>query len=336
MLAFQWSDYWMVYLGFAIFILLLLLLDLGIFHRNSHEVNIKEATIWTITWIALALIFNLVLYYYCIYKFSLPEYAHLVSDPATGAKIYSLEFLSGYVVEKALAIDNIFIFAVVFKYFNIPAKYQHRVLFWGIIGALIFRSIFISLGAVLMQYKAVVVFFGVLLIFTGIKIIFIKTDDNEDLSQNIIIRLLNKIFRVHPKIENQNLFIIKNNILYATPLFIALCFIEISDIIFALDSVPAIFALTNEPFIVFTSNIFAIIGMRSMFFMLSGSLDKFIYIKYGLAAVLIFVGLKMTILNQLFNGKFPITWSLLIITILIGLSVGASIIKKRLDTKNVS
>lgn len=329
MLAFQWTDYWAVYLGFTAFILFLLLLDLGVFHRNSHVVTTKEAAIWTMVWIAFALIFNVILYYYCVYKFSLPEFAHLAVSPEAGAKTYSLEFLTGYVVEKALAVDNIFVFAIVFKYFKIPAKYQHRVLFWGIIGALIFRSIFISLGALLMQYKAIVVIFGMLLVLTGVKILLIRTDEKEDLSNNIIIRLLNKIFRVHPQIEGQKLFIRKNRILYATPLFIALCFIEVSDIIFAIDSVPAIFALTKEPFIVFTSNILAIIGMRSMYFMLSGSLDKFTYIKYGLAAVLIFVGLKMAILNELFDGKFPITWSLFIIALLIGSSIVASIYKAR-------
>jgi tellurite resistance protein TerC len=334
MLTFPFTDYWTFYLLFTAGIILLLILDLGVFHRKAHEVSVREASLWTIFWISIALVFNICFYYYCLNKFSLPEYAHLFETPSDGAKTYALEFLTGYIVEKSLAIDNIFIFAVVFSYFKIPQKYQHRVLFWGIIGALIFRAIFISLGSVLMQYNAIVIFFGILLILTGIKMFVLSSEDNSDLSNNIIIRLLNKIFRVYPKIESQNLFIRIDKILYVTPLFIALCFIELTDIIFSIDSVPAIFALTKEPFIVFTSNIFAIIGLRSMYFMLVGVLDKFMYIKYGLAAVLIFVGLKMVVLNDYFGGKFPISWSLIIISSLIGISILASIIKMRLGTKD--
>lgn len=334
MITFQFADYWLFYLLFTAGIVFLLFLDLGIFHRHAHVVSVKEASLWTIFWISVALIFNIGLYYYCLYKFNLPEFADLVASPNEGAKTYSLEFLTGYIIEKSLAIDNIFIFAVVFNYFKIPQKYQHRVLFWGIMGALVFRAIFISLGSVLMQYKAIVIFFGVLLIFTGIKMFFINTNDNNDLSNNIIIRTLNKMFRVYPKIESQNLFIRINKVLYVTPLFIALCFIEMTDIIFAIDSVPAIFAITDEPFIVYTSNIFAIIGLRSMYFMLAGVLDKFTYIKYGLAAVLVFVGSKMAFLNEYYGGKFPISWSLLIISTLIGTSILASIIKMKLSARN--
>ncbi len=333
MLAFPFSEYSLIYLLFTAGILLLLFLDLGVFHKKAHPVSVKEAGLWTLFWISLALAFNLGFYYYCLYKFNLPEYASLVSDPQVGAKTYALEFLAGFIVEKSLAIDNIFIFAVVFSYFQIPTQYQHRVLFWGILGALVFRGIFISLGSVLMQYEAVIIFFGILLIMTGIKMIFVSSEDKSDLSNNIIIRMLNKIFRVYPKIESQSLFVVKNKILYVTPLFIALCFIELTDIIFSIDSVPAIFALTKEPFIVFTSNIFAIIGLRSMYFMLAATLDKFIYIKYGLGCVLVFVGLKMTYLNNAYGGKFPITWSLAIIFFLIGSSVIVSLIKNRADLK---
>jgi len=334
MLAFPFSDYWIFYLLFTSFILLLLFLDLGVFHKNAHEVSAKEASLWTVFWIAISLAFNVALYYYCLYKFNLPQYVDLVPDPISGAKTYALEFLTGYIVEKSLAIDNIFVFAVVFNYFQIPSKYQHRVLFWGIMGALVFRAIFISIGSVLMQYEFVVIFFGALLILTGIKMMLIAESDNTDLSKNIIIRLLNRIFRVHPKIENQNLFIKKDKYIYVTPLFIALCFIEITDIIFSIDSVPAIYALTDEPFIVYTSNIFAIIGLRSMYFMLSGVMHKFSYIKYGLAAVLVFVGLKMVYLNNAFGGKFPITWSLMIIFSLISVSVVASILKVKWEEKD--
>ena len=315
MVLFPFAEYWWFYASFILFVFVLLALDLGVFHKNAHEVKFKEAATWTVVWIALALIFNVVLYQYSLYKFE---------DPIV-AKTVALEFLTGFVVEKTLAIDNIFIFSVVFSYFMIPKVYQHRVLFWGILGALFFRGVFIALGSALMQYHWVVMFFGVILILTGIKMFF-AGKEQEDLDKNTLIKLLKKVFRIHPKIEGKSFFIKKNGLLYATPLFIGLMFLEFTDIIFAIDSVPAIFALTKEPLIVFTSNIFAILGLRSMYFMLSGVLDKFVYIKYGLASVLIFVGLKMTYLNELFDGKFPITWSLGIITSLILLSVVSSII----------
>ena len=247
----------------------------------------------------------------------------------------ALEFLTGFVVEKSLAIDNIFVFAVVFNYFAVPKIYQHRILFWGIIGALLFRGIFIALGSVLMQYEWVVWFFGGLLIITGIKMLF-AGDEEADLEKNFLIRLLKRFFRVHPKIEGDKFFLIKDGKRYVTPLFIALIFLELSDIIFAIDSVPAIFALTKEPLIVFTSNIFAILGLRSMFFMLAGSMDRFIYIKYGLAAVLMFVGLKMVYLNHAFGGKFPISWSLGIIISLIGGSMLASWIEDRRRRQDIA
>lgn len=336
MILFPFSDYWWFYAGFILFILLILALDLGVFHKKSHEVSFKEASVWTTIWISLALVFNYLFYLYARYKFSTDErYLSIPDfDPDAQAKASALEFLTGFVVEKALAIDNIFVFAVVFAYFGIPRMYQHRVLFWGIIGALFFRLIFIALGSVLLQYQWIVVFFGVLLLATGVKMFFAGTKP-QNLEDNFIIRQLRKIFRVHPAIEGDKFFIKKNGLTYVTPLFLALIFLELSDIIFAVDSVPAIFALTKEPLIVFTSNIFAILGLRSMFFMLSGVMDKFVYIKYGLAAVLVFVGLKMVWLNEAFGGKFPIEWSLGIIVGLIGLSIIASIIVNKFKNEEV-
>jgi tellurite resistance protein TerC len=303
-----------------------LALDLGVFHRKAHEVSFKEASIWTTVWISLALLFNVLFYKYSLWKFSNdPTYLTIPGfDPAQQAKTTALEFLTGFVVEKSLAIDNIFVFAVVFSYFAIPRMYQHRVLFWGILGALIFRAIFIAMGSVLMQYEWIVMFFGGLLILTGIKMCTAGTAPT-DLSKSIVVRVLRKIFRIHPKIEGQKFFIKKDGLTYVTPLFLALVFLELTDIIFAVDSVPAIFALTQEPLIVFTSNMFAILGLRSMYFMLSGVMDRFIYIKYGLAAVLVFVGSKMVYLNHAFGGKFPIVWSLAIIGLLIATSIVASI-----------
>jgi tellurite resistance protein TerC len=317
MILFTFAEYWWFYAGFVAFVLAMLALDLGVFHRKAHEVGFKEAAGWTVAWISLAMLFNSLLYFYVADKFS----------PAVG-KTVALEFLTGFVVEKTLAIDNIFIFAVVFNYFAIPKIYQHRILFWGILGALLFRAIFIALGSVLMQYEWVVIFFGGVLILTGFKMCFAGTEET-DLEKNFLIRWLKKLFPVHPKIEGDRFFFVKDGKRFVTPLFIALIFLELSDIIFAIDSVPAIFALTKEPMIVFTSNIFAILGLRSMFFMLAGSMDRFAYIKYGLAAVLVFVGLKMAYLNEAFGGKFPIGWSLGIIATLIGGSMVVSWIVDR-------
>ncbi|MCC2678085.1 MAG: rane protein [Pseudobdellovibrio sp.] len=329
-MLFPFNDYWWFYAGFTAFVLMVLALDLGIFHKKAHEVSVKEASIWTGIWISLALTFNYLFYLYAHYRFSTHE--RYLSIPGFNAdeqaKASALEFLTGFVVEKTLAVDNIFIFAVVFAYFGIPKIYQHRILFWGILGALVFRGAFVAMGSVLMQYHAVVIFFGGLLILTGIKMTFAGSEA-QDLENNFVVKQLKKIFRVHPKIEGQHFFVKKDGLTYVTPLFLSLVFLELSDIIFAVDSVPAIFALTKEPLIVFTSNIFAILGLRSMYFMLAGIMDRFIYIKYGLAAVLIFVGLKMVWLNSAFDGKFPVTWSLGIITSLIGASIVASLINTK-------
>lgn len=332
MILFPFAEYWWFYLGFIAFVLVVLALDLGVFHKDAHEVSFREASVWTTIWISLALVFNVLFYLYAQWKFSVdPRYLAIPNwDPGAQAQGVALEFLTGFVVEKSLAIDNIFIFAVVFGYFAIPKMYQHRILFWGILGALFFRGIFIALGSVLMRYEWVVIFFGGLLILTGIKMYFAGTEET-DLSKNFLIKWMRKVFRIHPKIEGQHFFHKVNGLWHVTPLFIALIFLELSDIVFAVDSVPAIFALTKEPLIVFTSNIFAILGLRSMYFMLAGVMDRFAYIKYGLASVLIFVGLKMVYLNHAFGGKFPITWSLGIIAALIGGSIVISIL---IDARN--
>lgn len=321
---FPFSEYWSFYLAFVGFVLVLLALDLGVFHRDAHKVSFKEAASWSVVWISLALIFNYGFYSYVLWKFqndpSLQTY-----DAYAMAKQLGLEFLSGFLVEKSLSVDNLFVFVAVFAYFGIPDKYQHKVLFYGIIGALIFRAIFIALGSILMQYHIVVVIFGVLLIFTGIKMFF-APKETIDPSKNFLIKLAKKFIPLTTTIDNQKLFIRQNRKYYGTPLLMALIFIEFSDIIFAVDSVPAIFALTNEPFIVFTSNVFAILGLRSLYFLLAGVYDKFSLLKYGLGLVLIFVGLKMVWLNNLFGGKFPIGLSLGIIFGLIAGSVIASLV----------
>jgi tellurite resistance protein TerC len=324
LILFPFAEYWWFYAGFTLFVLALLLLDLGVFHRQAHEVGFKEAATWSVIWVGLALIFNYFFYLYANWKFPLDT--RLIGlDHSELARQVGLQFLTGFIVEKSLAVDNIFIFVVVFAFFAVPAKYQHRVLFYGIIGALIFRAIFIALGSVLMQYEWVVILFGVFLILTGIKMFF-APKKAIDPSKNIVIRTLKKFLPITLNMEGDKFFIRKDGVLFATPLFLTLVFVEITDIIFAVDSVPAIFALTKEPLIVFTSNIFAILGLRALYFLLAGVYHKFHLLKYGLGIVLIFVGLKMTWLNSLFGGKFPVTWSLGIICSIILSSVIFSLI----------
>jgi len=331
---FPFVDYWWFYLGFTGFVLLLLALDLGVFHRQAHEVSFREAATWSVVWVVLALLFNFLLYQYALWKF--PQDARLTAipgfDPSGAAWRVSLEFLTGYIVEKSLSVDNIFVFVLVFGYFAVPAKYQHRVLFYGIIGALIFRAVFIALGSALLQYHLIVVIFGVFLIFTGIKMMFAPEKGVEP-DKNLLIRLFRRFVPITSELHGQRFFVRSSGRLCATPLFVALLFLEATDVIFAVDSVPAIFALTNEPLIVFTSNIFAILGLRALYFMLAGAIDKFYMLKYGLAVVLIFVGLKMVWLNDLFGGKFPISLSLGIITAVITASVVLSLLFPKAPTE---
>jgi tellurite resistance protein TerC len=311
---FPLDSYWWFYAGFTAFVLLLLALDLGVFHRQAHVVSIREAATWSVVWVALALAFNYGFYLYAVSAFGAAEGARL-----------GLEFLTGYVVEKSLAVDNIFVFVMVFGYFAVPATYQHRVLFYGIVGALLFRALFIALGSVLMQYTLVVIVFGAFLILTGVKMMFVP-GKGIDPEKNLVIRAFRRIVPVTPQMHGERFFVRVDGVRHATPLFVSLLFIELSDIIFAIDSVPAIFALTREPLIVFTSNVFAILGLRAMYFLLAGMVDRFWALKYGLALVLVFVGLKMVWLNDAFGGKFPIQWSLAIIGGTIALAVVTSLV----------
>ncbi len=324
------AEYWWFYLCFVGLVILLLAVDLGVFHRKAHAVRFREAATWTVIWIALSLLFNLLLYKYSLWKF--PQDARLMAlpgfDPSAAAWRVSLEFLTGYVIEKSLSVDNIFVFVMVFSYFAIPAKYQHRVLFYGILGAIVFRAIFVAMGAALMQYHWVVLFFGVFLIFTGIKI-FAGKEKPPNPEKNLLIRLLRRLFPVSPELDGPHFFSKRSGRWHATPLLVGLVFLEATDIVFAVDSVPAIFAFTNEPLIVFTSNIFAILGLRALYFMLAGAVEKFYLLRYGLGTVLVFVGLKMVWLNQLFDGKFPIGISLGIIATVIAASVVLSLVFPR-------
>lgn len=311
---FPFAEYWWFYVGFTIFVLVMLGLDLGIFHRKSHAVSFREASAWTVVWVLLAFVFGTGFYFYAASKFG-PDLAWTLS----------LEYFTGYVVEESLSVDNIFVFVMVFSYFKIPAKYQHRVLFYGILGALILRAAFIGAGSWLMQFHWVIYIFGAFLLLTGIKMLFASEKEIEP-EKNLVVRILTRFIPVTHEINDKSFFVRKNKVLYATPLFLALVILEFTDVIFALDSVPAIFSLTKEPLIVFTSNIFAILGLRSMYFLLAGAVDKFYLLKYGLAVVLIFVGLKMVWLDAAFGGKFPILYSLMFIGVAIGGSIGASLL----------
>lgn len=309
---FAFAEYWWFYGAFLGLVLVMLAVDLGIFHRQAHEVSFRESLAWSAVWVSTALVFNYAFYLYAASRFGADEGARL-----------GLEFLTGYVVEKSLAVDNIFVFVMVFAYFGIPSQYQHRVLFYGILGALVFRAIFIALGSVLMQYAAIVLLFGVFLLVTGVKMLA-TPEQKLDPDRNLIIRLFKQVMPITAAIHGQKFVVKLAGRWHATPLMMALIFLEMSDVIFAVDSVPAIFAISREPLIVFTSNVFAILGLRSMYFLLAGAIERFAALKYALALILIFVGLKMVWLNDAFGGKFPILWSLAIIVALLAGGIIAS------------
>ena len=324
---FPFEEYWWLYAAFTGVVLALLALDLGVFHRKAHEVRVREAAIWCAVWVSLAVSFNIGLYLYARWTF--PHDPRLAAVPGFDAPAaawqVALEFFSGYLVEYSLSVDNIFVFVIVLGYFAVPLRYQHRVLFYGILGALLFRAAFIIAGAALIQFHWVVVLFGLFLIFTGIRIA-VADEAAAHPERNVLIRAVRRLMPVTNEFHEHRFFIRREGKLWATPLLVALISLEVTDIIFAIDSVPAIFALTREPFIVFTSNIFAILGLRSLYFMLGGAVEKFHLLKYGLATVLVFVGLKMVWLDNWFGGKFPIGISLLFIGVVLGASVGLSLV----------
>ena len=301
---------WTCFIGF---VLVMLALDLGVFHRKSHEIKIKEALIWSAVWISLALAFN-----YGIYVFMGKEKA--------------IEFLTGYVIEKSLSIDNLFVFIMLFTYFNVNTKYQHKVLFWGILGALVMRAIFIFAGVALInKFHWIIYVFGVLLVFTGVKMLFHK-DEKIDPDKNPLVRLFKKFFPVTDQEHGDKFFVKMKGRTFATPLFIVLLIVEFTDLIFAVDSIPAILAITNDTFIIFTSNVFAILGLRALYFALAGITKYFYYIKYGLSAILVFVGIKMTIVDFY---KVPILYSLFTIASILLISIIVSLVfPKKTDLIN--
>lgn len=292
------------WVGFNALVLALLALDLGVFHRKAHAVGIREAAIWTGVWVALALLFGLGI--------------HLYAGREAG-----LEFLTGYLLEKALAVDNIFIFVLLFSYFAVPAEYQHRVLFWGVLGALLMRGAFIGLGAYLLhRWHGVIYVFGAILLITGIRMA-LKRAEPADVGKNPVVRLGRRLLPLTDGYHGGAFVVTERGRLMATPLLLVLLVVEATDVVFAIDSIPAIFAITDDPFLVYTSNVFAILGLRSMYFLLAGVIHKFVYLKLALSVVLAFIGAKMLLTGVL---KVPIGVSLGVVGALVGGSIAASLL----------
>ena len=304
----------MLWIGFNVFVLAMLALDLGVFHRKAHTVSIKEAVIWSIVWITLAMIFNAGVYF-----FGGPE-------PA-------LQFFTGYLIEKSLSVDNIFVFVLLFTSFSVPAAYQHRVLFWGVLGALIMRGILIGLGVVLLEtFHWIIYLFGAFLIFTGIRMAFHKETELHP-EQNPLLRLVRCVIPVTHDYEGDRFMVRRAGQILVTPLLLLLLVVETTDVIFALDSIPAIFAVTQNPFIVYTSNVFAILGLRSLYFVFANMMGKFYYLKLGLAVVLSYVGMKMVLVDIY---HIPTALSLAVIAVVLTAAVVASIVRaQRLAARNV-
>ena len=358
-----------IWIGFIVLILALLLLDLGVLNRKAHVIGVREALGWSAFWIALGLLFSVFVYFgYQNHWMGLGK-AHdgtVAIDPIDKMPMQghtaTVKYLTGYVVEKSLSVDNIFVIALIFAYFAVPAMYQHRVLFWGIMGALVMRGVMIGLGAALIQrYHWIIYVFGAFLIFTGIKMFFMD-DEHGDPAANPILKLVRKFFPVTEQYHGQHFFVragsswsqeaavpgaekkidraveaAREGAIMLTPMALALVMVETTDLIFAVDSIPAIFAITGDPFIVFTSNVFAILGLRSLYFALAGMMDKFRYLKVSLAIVLTVVGVKMltaTWLKGFFGANFNF-YLLGLIFLILGVGVAASILANRRDARKV-
>lgn len=300
-----------VWIGFNVFVLAMLAVDLFVFHRDAHEVRTREAAAWSAVWVALAVAFGIGVY-------------------ATAGREAGLEFFAGYLLEKALSVDNIFVFVLIFGYFHVPARYQHRVLFWGILGALLMRGAMIGAGVYLIgHFHWIIYVFGAFLVFTGVRMALQKEHGFMP-EANPVIRLVRRMIRVTDRYHGQQFFV-RENVggrlrLVATPLFVVLLFVETTDLIFAVDSIPAIFAITDTPFIVYTSNVFAILGLRAMYFLLAGVIHRFHYLKIGLSVVLVFVGVKMLLADVY---SLPIGLSLGVIALVLGVATTASLLWPR-------
>jgi tellurite resistance protein TerC len=307
---------WMHWVGFILCVIVFLALDLGLFHKHAHVVKFKEAMAWTLVWFLLALFFGFI----------------LAPLTVTGwQKTETMEFVTGYLIELSLSMDNVFVIALLFTYFQVPSRFQHRVLFWGILGALVMRGIMIAAGAALVQrFQWTLYLFGAFLVFTGIKMLLVK-DEGVHPEQNPVLKLARKLYPISKEFDGQHFTTQIDGRRALTPLALVLILVETTDLIFALDSIPAIFAVTTTPYIVFTSNVFAILGLRSLYFVLAGAIDYFRYLKVGLSVVLMFVGVKMLIDPHAheaawFQAKIPTSISLVVVAAIIALSIAASVL----------
>jgi tellurite resistance protein TerC len=306
--SFPVADYWWLYLSFTGLVTILLTIDLAL-HRQERPISFRNAAVWTVVWISLAVAFSCVLYLFTAARHS----------PEVGRQL-SLEFLTGYVVEESLSVDNMFVFALVFRYFAVPLRYQHKVLFYGVLGAMLFRGVFIAAGTALVRFEWIMVLFGLFLILTGIRMA-VQKEQQLNPDDSLVIRWVRRVFPVTGEYHGSRFLVTVNGIRHITPLMVVLLFLETTDLLFAVDSVPAVFGVTREPFVVYTSNVFAVLGLRAMFFLLAGAMDRFYALKQGLAVVLVFVGLKMVWLDHLYGGRFPIAVSLGIISGVIAVSI---------------
>ncbi|MBI5653426.1 MAG: TerC family protein [Chloroflexi bacterium] len=296
-----------LWIGFNVFVLAMLALDLGVFHRKAHAVSVKEAALWSGVWIALALTFNVGVYFW------------------RGSEI-AFEFLAGYLIEKSLSVDNIFVFVLIFAAFSVPATSQHRVLFWGVLGALVMRGALILVGAILLkQFHWIIYLFGAFLIFTGVKMALQRNEESHP-EKNPLINLVRRFIPLTHHYDGDKFFVRHAGKLLATPLLLVLFVVESTDLVFAVDSIPAIFAITQDPFIVYTSNVFAILGLRSLYFVFASVVNKFYYLKLGLSAILAFVGVKMVLVDVY---KIPITLSLIVIALILVIAMIASWVRAR-------
>ena len=307
-----------LWVGFNVFVLAMLALDLGVFHRKSHAVSGREALIWSAVWISLSLIFNVLIYFF---------WDRMMPDSLYTNREAALAFFTGYLIEKSLSVDNIFVFILIFSFFAVPAAYQHRVLFWGILGALVMRGTLIAVGAALLkEFHWIIYVFGAFLIFTGIRMA-LHRDEELHPEKNPVVKFFTRFMPVTKTFEGDKFFVRHAGQLMATPLFLILLIVESTDLVFAVDSIPAIFAVTQEPFIVYTSNVFAILGLRALYFLLANVMDKFQYLKIGLSAVLTFIGVKMVIVDFY---HIPIGVSLAVVAGILTVSILASLWKARI------
>ena len=317
-----------IWLGFIALIFVFLAIDLGVFHKNPHAITFRESLLWTSIWILTAFLFNIFLYY--AYQEHWLGIGDKIGTKMLGREA-ALNFFTGYIIEKSLSVDNIFVIAMIFAYFNIPQKFQHRILYWGIIGALVFRGVMIIAGTALINnFVWITYIFGALLIYSAVKL-FTSKEEGVEPQKNPVIKLIRRVYPVSNGIEDGRFFTKINGVRAVTPLFVVLMVIETSDVMFAIDSIPAIFAVTTDPFLVFTSNVFAILGLRSLYFVLASVMDKFRYLKLSLVFVLGFVGIKMLLIHHF---KFPIGISLGVILGILTIGMLASMLANKKEARN--